>query len=444
MKITRKFIITNVIVTLLAMTLLAVLIISRINSYTLENIKDDLISSNEIISTKLESGEKIAEIHFKQTSSTNFVYAYIYDIDNDNIIASVKNPKGNFDKRIVVNKASEADSGNFISINTNGMDLLAYPVDIKFNDNNYTVITAIKNNDVNKIANEIISVLLYSILITGILIIIILSIVSRKILKPINPIIKSIKAFSTKKFNKLIKVDTKDEFHLLAEELNKMAKTLQSTDSEQKKFYEDYSHDLKTPITVISGYAEGVKSGIIHNQEEALNLIIDECQNLKKQIENMIYLSKLETINETIEFKPINLNELLSQTVTSVESLIIINDIDVDFNISNDITIYGDKDMLKKAFTNIISNALKHTKDKLVITSSNNKKTIIIKVTDNGRGFTPELLDDPFSRNKLESYDGSNIGLSIVKKIIDKHNGQVKLSNIDSGAVCEVILSIKQ
>ncbi|MCK4259479.1 MAG: hypothetical protein KAX49_10905 [Halanaerobiales bacterium] len=92
------------------------------------------------------------------------------------------------------------------------------------------------------------------------------------------------------------------------------------------------SHELKTPLTVISGYAQGIKNNIITDNVKAFDIIIDECNRLKKQLENIIYLSKLDTVKESFKFQQVSINEIITNALNKLDSLIIINDIDIFLN----------------------------------------------------------------------------------------------------------------
>ncbi len=430
---------------IIAMSVLTLTVISVIRNYTLQTIENDLDLSNNIIRDKIERGEDFDVFGFTPSNTQNLVYVYLYDIEKEKIFSGKSNPKNNFNSKAVVREAIELPLDDISTIDLERVQLLVNPMHAVVNDNEYIIVSAIPNDDVDHIISEVINSVLVIILLASAAIILLSALIANKIISPFKPILRGISFFSDKDFDNKIIVKTKDEFKVLGEAMNSMAMTLKAKDAEQKKFYEDFSHDLKTPITVISGYAEGIKSGVIANSDESLEQITKECQTLKKQIENMIYLSKLDTLNDAFSMEKLNLKKLLSATVSGVDSLIIINDIDVEFDVQDDIFVFADREKLLRAFTNIISNAIKHTKDEIKIECRTVDSETVIAISDNGNGFAAELLKNPFSRVGLESYDGSHIGLSIVKKIIDKHDGKVEILNKDTGgAVCKITLHITE
>lgn len=257
---------------------------------------------------------------------------------------------------------------------------------------------------------------------------------------PINILIKATKEIGEKNFNFRAIVNTNDEFGSLANSLNKMSISLQKKDLEQKQLYENLSHEIKTPITVISGYAQGVQSGIMDISK--LNIIVDECDKLKKQVENIIYLSKLDTVEDFYNFEKTNINLLIGNVLNGFNSLIILNNIDIIFEPSTDVFTNVDKDKFTRAITNIVSNSIKHTKTSIYVDVLENKKNIIINIFDDGDGFSKTLLDNPFKGITFEEKGGTGVGLTLIKKIIDGHNGTISLSNKKNyGALYKITLS---
>jgi signal transduction histidine kinase len=249
------------------------------------------------------------------------------------------------------------------------------------------------------------------------------------ITKPIKKLIYTTELIGEKDFDQIINLNTKDEFEILANAINKMSYSLKKQDIEQKKFYQNISHELKTPLTIISGYAQGVKNNVFEDQDKILDTIVNECNNFKKQLENIIYLSKLDTINETYNFKDNSLNNLIIDSLEKVDSIIILNEINIIYNPSEDIIIKVDKEKILRALTNILSNCLKYTKDTIYVNTKKLDNEVEIQIYDNGNGFSEELLEKPFSGVVVGTKEGNGIGLSIVKKVIDTHNGSIRLEN---------------
>lgn len=182
-------------------------------------------------------------------------------------------------------------------------------------------------------------------------------------------------------------------------------------------------------VTIISGYAQGVKNNVFEDQDKILDTIVNECNNFKKQLENIIYLSKLDTINETYNFKDNSLNNLIIDSLAKVDSIIILNEINIIYNPSEDIIIKVDKEKILRALTNVLSNCLKYTKDTIYVNTKKLDNEVKIQIYDNGNGFSEELLEKPFSGVVVGTKEGNGIGLSIIKKVIDTHKGSIRLEN---------------
>lgn len=256
------------------------------------------------------------------------------------------------------------------------------------------------------------------------------------ITKPVKALVGATRRIGKKEFDVKVPLNSKDEFGSLARAINEMTTSLKEKDAEQRKFYENISHEIKTPLTVIRGYAEGLKTDIFKNEEKILDAILRECTVLKKQIENAIYLSKLESFEQGFEIGIHNINALIGKALNKMESVILLNDIDIDFEPSEDHLIHIDHDKVVTVLTNVLTNCLKYTKDTISIEVFEKSKWLIVKICDNGPGFSKELLENPFSRSVVGEKEGTGIGLSIIKKVMEGHDGKIHLNNCETGGAC--------
>jgi len=183
-------------------------------------------------------------------------------------------------------------------------------------------------------------------------------------------------------------------------------------------------------LTVISGYAQGLKTGIFEDPEQTLDKIVDECQGLKSQLENVIFLSKLDSLEEPYHFERLELNRLIIESLEKVESLIILDEIDVLFTPTNDIFIKGDHQKLRKALVNILTNCLKYTKSQLSIHVKQKEGQASVSIKDDGPGFSDEILENAFSRSYIGEKGGTGLGLCIIKRVVEGHKGRISLENV--------------
>lgn len=454
MKIGQKLMLSNIIITVSAMIILSIIISTIVSNYIENGIKNDLMKANKsVVSLLSDYSRKYLEYkndkisvkvdYFKKDQKMPVLFAFFnmtnkpeplnasYDFLRDTLSENELKSIYNQD----VNHVYETKIWNksFLAYN----ELVQISIDGK--DFTLMVTTLISNKNVKDIVSKIVSVLVIVIAVICVLIVLINRYLQRMITRPINVLVRATEEFALKHFAEKAVLHTGDEFETLAIAINNMAESLKRQDVEQKKFYENISHELKTPLTVISGYAQGIKTNIIGDNEKALDIITDECNRLKKQLENIIYLSKLDTIKESFRYEKASINGIITNVLNKLDSLVIINEIDIYFEPKVDFNIEVDEEKVTRAFINILSNCIKYTKDAIYITVESLGKFIKIEVSDNGNGFSESLLKNPFSGLIVGDKEGSGIGLSIVKKVIDGHTGKITLQNKAVGGAVFII-----
>lgn len=458
MKIGKKFIISNILISLIAMIAMSIIISMIVSNYIKQDITDKLIKENKEIEKWfkykkflfLNNGElEIDESFYKYGLDSSIISAAFVIKDNNSAKLLIKPFR---DKDIFteseVDRILTQDLKKAYDITLTGKLHLAYnnktEVDIEGKTFSILITTLIPNLHIRLIITQIIIVLIASVFIISMLSVIITSFVGRKITKPIEILKKITEKIADKNFNEKAEISTGDELEGLAESINNMAESIRKHDIEQKRFYENISHELKTPLTVISGYAQGIKTNIFDDNEKALDTIIEESAQIKKQLENVIYLSKLDGVNEFFHFQNSSINETISNALKKLDSIIILNDIDIIYEPIDDVMLSMDKDKIMRMLINILSNCLKYTKDTIEIGTKVSEGWYQIMISDNGEGFSKKILENPFSRIIVGEKGGNGIGLSIVKKIVDGHDGNITLgNNKDGGAIYTVELPVK-
>ena len=450
--------ISNVLINLIAMITLAMIITNIVSNYIEKDIKKDLIKENQIL-VKLFSYNKFLVFDSEELTVNLDYYKKINDlpiiravsrIDKDpKILAVVPNKIKNILNENEMNYILEQDVKKEYNITVNGKTFLAYNDQVKVNYEgevySLLVTTLLPNAQIKEISGQIVKALIASIILISILLAIVTSYNGRKITKPIEILESTTEKIANRNFDEKAIVKTGDEIEGLAIAINSMAESLKRQDVEQKKFYENISHELKTPLTVISGYAQGIKTNIFEDNEKSLDTIIEVSMELKKQLEDIIYLSKLDTVNEFYHFENTSINELISNGLEKLDSIIIINDIDIIYEPTQDVILSIDKDKVSRMFINVLSNCIKYTKGIIEIKNETTKNWFRIVVSDNGKGFSENVLKAPFSRTQVGEKEGSGIGLSIIKKIVDGHGGNIKLTNQkNGGAVYTIELPLKR
>lgn len=217
---------------------------------------------------------------------------------------------------------------------------------------------------------------------------------------------------------------------------NKSIIPIKETFEKQKQFIADASHELKTPLAIIKTNTSLVLSNpddTIKNQSKWINYINLQTDRMSELISEMLSLAKMDTSENKLPLSPINISKIVESMILMFDAVIYENNIELETNISKNLFINGDKESLKKLFSIIMDNAIKHTNKNGNITislfSDKNKVKMIIRNT--GEGIEPEHLERIFERfyrvdsSRDRETGGYGLGLSIARSIVKQHKGKI-------------------
>lgn len=281
---------------------------------------------------------------------------------------------------------------------------------------------------------------------------IIMRISSQKMLKPIEQITDATKKVASGNFNVKLETNRNDEIGELTDNFNKMVTDLASIECLQKEFIDNVSHEIKTPISSIQGFAQLLEDDRLSAEErkEYCSIIKEESNRLMNLSTNILKLSKLQNQNKIINKEQIDIAEQIRKTISLLESKW--KEKELVFNVSlEEKYFYGDEDLIFQVWINLIENAIKFSKPKgkIDIILKENKNYIEVQIKDSGIGMSKEEKERIFTRfyqiDKSHSEVGSGLGLAIVKRIIELSNGEIKvISEKDVGTTIIVKLPIEE
>ncbi len=264
---------------------------------------------------------------------------------------------------------------------------------------------------------------------------------SMKIINPLKTLTERSIKYANRDYSEDFTVNTRDEIESLSKSIQTMVESIIAHEKAQTSLFRNLSHELKTPLTAISGYAQNIQNGYYEDKNVPLKIIQEECKRIRDILDNLIFLSKIDSNVEDFKFEKFDVVKLLTKSVEKIESIAILEDIDIFYEPQNEIYISCDSEKIIRAFINILSNAIKHTKDYIKILVSEDSSNIYIKVIDNGKGFSEEKLGKLFFTSTGETIDGNGLGLMIVYEIIKKHSGNIIVkNNLENGA--KVVISL--
>lgn len=282
-------------------------------------------------------------------------------------------------------------------------------------------------------------------------------IVSRKITSPITKITEYANQIANQRFDQLISINTDDELQLLAENMNKinvqLSQALNSLksdlqkekelDKKRVKFFSSISHELKTPITIIQGYADGLKHNIVKDEKsikEYSDIIINESKKMNRLISDLLNLSLLESDQFKLSKEKVNIIRLVKEV--SVRYLEAIKERDIDVTIDHPnckVVIEADPYRLEQVILNLVNNAVKHLNDegKIKIKIEIQDNEVIVKVYNSGElieeNELTQIWDLFYKADSNKNQIGTGLGLAIVKSIITLHQGKYGVVNKDLG-----------
>ena len=211
----------------------------------------------------------------------------------------------------------------------------------------------------------------------------------------------------------------------------------------QKWFFQNVSHELKTPMMAVQGCAEGIHTGVL-NAVEASGVILEEAEQMSDLIEELLALSRLEAGQANAEFHSMDVRELLYDCLRSTEQLAEQKNLRISLRFDEKpVSVSCDEVQLRRAFTNIITNALRYAKEEIQIDCRADRGKAVVRIRDDGEGIATELLPHIFDRFFSTRKGGAGIGLSLAKEIVSLHKGTISASN-DGGALFEISLPLRK
>ena len=244
-----------------------------------------------------------------------------------------------------------------------------------------------------------------------------------------------------------VQVDEKQgdpELRELSGAFNTMARKLQGVETGRREFVANVSHELRSPITSIRGFAEGMVDGVIPEAEQLkyLKLVADESKRLSGLIDDLLALSRLERDDAKPEMAAFDINEMLRRAVIRRMNDLEAKKIDVSCEFEEDsCMVRADSDRIEQVVINLLDNAIKFTPEggKIVLESGTKDGIAEVTVKDSGCGIAPEDRDRIFDRfftadRAHTAGKGTGLGLSICKRIMEMHGQSIRLLDTDGGA----------
>lgn len=271
-------------------------------------------------------------------------------------------------------------------------------------------------------------------------------IVSIRMSRPLIEMEKATRSIAKGELNTKVSIRSNDEIGLLAEAINHLAVELYDYRENRKEFLASISHELRTPITYLKGYAQVVRNGLYDTEEEKekyLLTIEQESEKMSRLIEDLFELSKMELNKFDIHFEWIDVIEVLDNAIWKSKQKVDEENVNINFNFDHKVPLlYVDGFRLEQICINLIENAIRYTiKGQINIRVWQEKNHVNITVQDTGKGIPDKDLPYIFDRfyrvekSRSKDYGGTGLGLAIVKNLTLLMHGQIEVqSELNKGS----------
>lgn len=406
-----------------------------------ENVENDISLTLDTVSSSL--GEDVS----------------VFITNENGVVLLSSNTPNDMGKQIPDNITfSLRNDGKYSEITSmNGFFSKRYMVSAKAVNNNDgemvgSVFVCSENARFEGSVNKTIKALIVSVLWVMLAVLIAVYFISDRIISPLKMMSKAAKEFSQGNFDARVEITGQDEVAELGTAFNNMASTLGKNEEMRKAFLANISHDLRTPMTVISGFVEGMLNGAIPPEKynHYLQIIFAEVKRLSRLVSSLLDISRLQAGDRKIVKSEFDICEMARQIIISLEQKLDSKKLDVMFDCDKDnISVFADRDTIYQVLYNICDNAQKfcYEKGKYLVKIVEKDKKVFVSVRNDGQGIAQEELPFVFDRffksDKSRGLDKSGVGLGlyIVKTIIDSHGEEIWVNSV-YGEYCEFVFTL--
>lgn len=277
-------------------------------------------------------------------------------------------------------------------------------------------------------------------------------VLSRFPLRPVSRLIHAIHAVAAGNFQVKISMKHPKEFRELAESFNQMTDELAGIEMLRSDFINNFSHEFRTPIMSVQGFARLIKKGNLKetDRDEYLDIIISECQRLADLSSRILDLSKIDSLTVLPDTESYNAAEQIRGSILMLQQKWEKKDICFDLDLEDGL-INGNPVLLKHVWVNLIDNAVKFSPQtgKISLYAVRNTDSFIFQISDEGIGINKEIQEkifDKFYQGDIShATEGCGLGLSLVKKIVELHRGTIQVKSIpEQGSTFTVTIPCRE
>ena len=272
--------------------------------------------------------------------------------------------------------------------------------------------------------------------------------------RPVNRMVDAAEKISASTLDQRLDLPpVQDEVHRLAVALNAMMDRIEDAFKSQRQFVADASHELRTPLTVICSELEFLKRRL-NNQEssESIESSLKEVDRMTRLVQQLLLLARIDARKLTMDYHPVRLDELIADCVQLEKAIAVHKKVRISVHISDVVETTADREHLQRALINILDNAIKFSPEGGEVTIKLHRDSDVASMTisDEGPGIRDSESEEVFKRfyrspRSRNKYEGSGLGLSIARDLIEAHGGTVHIEQSDSdGTTVRMTIPVRQ
>jgi len=287
----------------------------------------------------------------------------------------------------------------------------------------------------------------------GILIALILGLLlARTLTRPVRELTAATRAMSKGELEQQLPVRSRDELGELTTAFNQMSANLTRSNQSRRQMTADIAHDLRTPLTVLAGYLESLRDGVLKPTRERFDVMHQEAQHLQHLVDDLRTLSLADAGELSLNRQPVPPQELLERLALTYKHIAEQRNLTLQVRVAPDLPeIQVDVERMMQVLENLVSNALRYTPigGAITLSARRDQESVLMKVTDTGAGIDPKDLPHIFDRfyrsdqSRQETEGESGLGLAIAKSIIEAHGGKITAeSELGGGSTFTIRLPV--
>lgn len=400
-----------------------------------------LITSDSIEKEAIQTQNEIAKSIIELDANSDFSLNKIIDLASNRMykVTQIVNPaeyKGDI---------SSIKDGEYIHIKRRGISNIETILRL---DNKYLEISSFKSH--KNVSQRMFQITTTAILISILIATIISGLISEKVLRPVRELSKATKEVAKGDFSVRVVVPKDYEFGFLTENFNKMVNELNSIETLRNDFVSNVSHEIKTPLASIQGFAKLLQDDnfSVDERKEFTDIIINESIRLSKLTSNILKLSKLENQEINTQKVEFSLDEQIRCAILIMEQEWNQKNLSLDIEL-DEVNIVENEDLLQQVWINLIGNAIKFTEDggRISVKLKDFNERVVVEISDSGIGMNEETIRHMFDKfyqgDRSRLSEGNGLGLSLVRRIIDLCGGKIYIKS-ELGAGTTLIVELKK